>query len=344
MAWPNLDEITSAVLIQDNILDESIKKDYCCMTEKKRGQLRPLRGTGGFCVAFKFSNINNDKICFRIWKDEPTSISDLQERLGLISKALHDMDLPYFVHFRYLSNALRVSPDYKLPGINMAWVEGKTLDVYLRDNARNFLLIKNLANSFMNMCQMFKRLRIAHGDLSNANIIINDRHEIKLVDYDSLYVPSMENRFSQTTGGAASFQHPYRQKNSFSLKASYTDDYFSQQVIYLSILATLYKPEVADYFGKDDLLFNDTDYQSDSAFCNSRGYKAVASINNEEVRRRLASLRAAISNPFSTINSICDTVSAPPLVYASFCNNCGQRFMSEAKFCPKCGAIRNIIK
>lgn len=343
MVWPNIEEITSAVLTQDNILDESIRSSYHCIAETKRGKIKPLYGFGGFCVAFKFINISNGKICFRIWKEEP--LFDLKERLSLISRAIHDLGLPYFVHFHYLSNALKVCQDVNLPGISMDWVEGKTLDTYLRDNAYNSFLIKNLATNFMNMCQAFKRRGIAHGDLSNANILINDRHEIKLVDYDSLYVPSMADRFYQTTGGAASFQHPYRREHSSSLKASSSDDNFSQQVIYLSILATLFKPEVAEMFGKDDLLFNEPDYVEDSSFCSSRGYKAVFSINNEDVRRRLAELRAAISKPYNAIRSICDiTTAPPPLIYATYCNNCGEKFMPEARFCPKCGANRNIVK
>ena len=54
------------------------------------------------------------------------------------------------------------------------------------------------------------------------------------VDYDSIYVPAMQDRFPVVTAGWDDFQHPRRSNNTV---ATARDDYFSQHVIYLSLLA-----------------------------------------------------------------------------------------------------------
>jgi len=345
MTWPDSDQIKAAIVTPTNILDRyTTAHHYQCLTRQKRGQVRPLSSEGGFCVAFKFANDGGDKLCYRVWKTEPKR--DMQQRLKLISDFLKQHpQLNYFVDFSFLGEALRMPGGMSVPGVRMAWVEGQSLGAFIKDHARQPELMRRLAEQFRQMCETFRQLGIAHGDLSNENIVIDSGGRIRLVDYDSVYVPQMGDNYFQTTGGFSSFQHPWRVAHSARLKASARDDNFSQQVIYLSLLAVAQKPEIADLFGDKDLLFNANDYESERAFTDSRGYQKVSTIADAEVRRRLAELRRSLAADYAAVRSICDPIPSVKVVeYAKFCSKCGQPYLPNAAFCLRCGHKRDIVK
>jgi serine/threonine protein kinase len=83
------------------------------------------------------------------------------------------------------------------------------------------------------MCKTLRENKISHGDLQEGNILIDRNGNIKLVDYDSICIPEIEGQKELVTG-LNGYQHPSRFKAG---KASLKADYFSELVIYLSILA-----------------------------------------------------------------------------------------------------------
>ncbi len=344
MTWPEPEQIKEAILQPENIADGfTVAHNFRCCASRRRGRILPLSSEGGFCVAFQFANDAGEELCYRVWHKEP--LHDMQHRLRLISDFLAQNRLPYFVDFSFLSDALHLPGGERVPGVRMAWVKGQTLSDFIREHAREQSAMHRLADQFMAMCQTFRRLGIAHGDLSNDNILIDGQQQIRLVDYDSVYVPQMGTSFMQTTGGFVSFQHPWRISHSARLKASAADDNFSQQVIYLSLLGVIKKPETADIFGEKDLLFNAADYQSEAAFVQSRGYQRLDGIHDTEIQRRLAELRRSVAGDYASIRSICDRPEPVHVVeYARFCLRCGEPFRPDARFCPKCGHQRDIVK
>lgn len=336
MLWPDDEQIKEAIMHQENILDIDVRKRFKCELIGRRGRVKPSCCPGGFCIAFEMKDDYNRRLCYRVWRKRP--ISDLKERLQLISNALQSYKLPYFVGFQYVEFSLNVN-GMTLPGVRMDWVEGSSLGDFLR-NKPSAMILRKLATDFMTMCQTFERLGIAHGDLSNANIYITPGGEIRLVDYDSVYVPSMGNLYMQSTGGLDGFQHPYRINNVDKLKVSAKDDYFSQQVIYLSLLALSFNPALSSYIDID-LLFNKNDYDSDSAFIASRGYKAIAAIKNDEVQARLAEFRRTINGALSSVRSICDFEMPKRQKSANYCIACGHQFTNAVEhYCISCGAQR----
>ena len=307
-----------------------------------------------------------DSKCYRIWIS-PSLVANfkLDERLSAISSflKLNKKELVYFVDFEYIHNALRDTSATSYPGVRMDWVDGRPLGDYLKDGNKGANIpptrqdISRLATEFLNMCRIFKKHKMAHGDLSSKNMLVDRNGRIRLVDYDSLYVPGLGTRAYQTTSGTPGFQHFQRLNSKEKLYASPNDDNFSQQVIYLSLLA-IANSEVVYNQRKtlidNELMFASVDMESVSAFKNSRAYKLIRKefAPNSLECKLLDELSNSIAGPVSKVRPVVDVVgsvvdvssivsSLHANIKASYCVNCGQKFGSAAaKFCIRCGAKR----
>ena len=78
------------------------------------------------------------------------------------------------------------------PVLLMDWVEGKTLDKYLRENLNDKYALEMLAYRFSQLAQWLIPQSFAHGDLKPDNILVRENGALVLVDYDGMYVPSMK--------------------------------------------------------------------------------------------------------------------------------------------------------
>lgn len=271
--------IHKALLEGTNILDEEIARNYHCEINPvstmfgESERLEALHERGNFCLSFKFwknggNKDMNPQKCVRVW--HTNTIVD-KERFHLISEKLTSLNLPYFTKFIYKEEGLNVNGN-KVPVIFMDWIDGMTMSKWIPANKKTPHNIGLLADEFLKMSCKLNELGIAHGDLCNENILITQSLKIKLVDYDSVYVPAMGERFPAVTGGWPDFQHPKRKSN---LKATAYDDYFSQHVIYFSLLAYSRFPELIPDNAEKSLLFHSIDYQSKTSFTNANIYKFI---------------------------------------------------------------------
>jgi len=332
-------EIAEAALDSSNIIDNDVRLNYHCEAKKGRKSNMAVYKMGGFCIAFPmFKNDDpNSKICYRVWFVEDYYNRKFKEICEHVSRMIRDFKLPYFVEYTFLPHAIKVGEE-KLPGVKMKWIDGLSLNEWLRTH-RDKAAIQKLADSFMQMCKDFHKFGISHGDLSNSNILINERAEIKLVDYDSVFTPSMGNQFYQTTAGQDAFQH--RERRSGNHQISARDDNFSQQIIYLSLLAMAHDVSLVDWIGENELLFNQQDLASESDFIKSRAYKALSSLNEPEIQSRLKELKSAIRGSLSDVRSIVELEVPKPKKYVEFCYICGHKFPNNADgYCTQCGTKR----
>lgn len=290
MALPTKDQISNSLESGGNILDPKLS-GYNTID----GVIGPECYSGGFCLVYPVSN-GTSKYAFRVWH---TEIEGIKDRLKKISVYLAAHPLPYFVEFEYVNDALRVVDDdgntQAIDGVRMEWVNGQNLVAYIDSiisdpsttETEKKQRIISLASDFRKMVKSLHEVDIAHGDLQHGNIIIASDGSIKLVDYDSVYVPTFTKE-QQVTSGMAAYQHPCRRNQMFL--ASKTDDYFSEQIIYLSLLCfaedlSLWEPiEERDEYS---LLFTEADL---SSIQNSAIYKYVSQFNNPEIRQLLKEL------------------------------------------------------
>jgi len=190
----------------------------------------------------------------------------------------------------------------------MDWIEGDKFIDYIKEHCREPRLMRNLSDSFFNMVSYLNNMGMSHGDLSGDNIIVRKDGSLCLIDYDSFFVPGFEN-VKQPTKGTGGYQHSERKQSVYLTR---TMDYFSQQVIYLSILGTAMQPELTSFFGEKELLFNEIDLLNTTNFKQSRSYKALAAKNEYVITTLLSELEYAISGPLNKVKSIVDIISTEP--------------------------------
>lgn len=309
------------------------------------GLLGPLQFPGGFSIVFPFTD-GIKKKAVRIWHREIQSITS---RTKIISTYLNSIDKPAcFVNYCFYPKAFACKGSL-LDVVVMDWIEGHTLKDYI-----NNLIIEShnkadLKESFLQLIEkfltLFKSLHyysIAHGDLQHGNVIVDNSGELKLIDYDSLYVPSLGSTTRPTTIGLSGYQHPKRKDVPY---ISSRDDYFSELVIIASLFILSDYPEIWNKFSlfEDDysLVFSATDFQDLKKSKITQLIKDKTSYAYKLVLELDSVLK---SSDFLTFNNSVDIMSA--LGYNNFvsqslyCINCSNKFGPEDVYCIKCGTKR----
>jgi serine/threonine protein kinase len=211
--------------------------------------------SGGYSVVYPI-NVNGKKMALRCWIKDPGNV---KERYARVKSYLISNPAPYFVDFGYIDAGI-IANGNTYPVSYMDWIEGKTFSQFIDENINNSTVISELADKFLAMVKELHRKQIAHGDLQDGNIIVcKNAHtfNLKLVDYDSLYTPTLQNWQNQDDlMGVLDYQHPKRYK-----KGNEKADYFSELVIYLSLLAYAERPGLWNKGQEKRLLFVADDFR-----------------------------------------------------------------------------------
>lgn len=218
----------------------------------------PLMTSGNFAVVFKMKDERDGKFyavkCFT--KEQEGRAEAYRE----IAKELKDVSSPFIVSISYLEKELFVDTDQttetEFPVLLMDWVDGKTLDKYLRENLDDKYSLEMLAYRFSQLAQWLIPQPFAHGDLKPDNILVREDGSLVLVDYDGMYVPAMKGQKARELG-SPDFRHPLRTKNDFD---EHVDD-FPLVSILLSLKAISLEPNLLEEYGAvDRLLLSERDY------------------------------------------------------------------------------------
>jgi len=99
-----------------------------------------------------------------------------------------------------------------------------------------------------------------HGDLQHGNIMVNQEGQLRLVDFDDIWIPELAGMAAPTEFGHRNYQYPGRKgTNGWGRWA----DTFSALVIYLSLAALGKDPGLLlPLYNKDNLLFEKADFYS----------------------------------------------------------------------------------
>ena len=247
---------------------------------------RPVMSSGNFAVVFKMKSIDTGR-CYAIKcfiKDQEGRAEAYQR----ISEELEFVSSPYLLHVQYLENELSVdttqTDQEEFPVLKMEWMEGKPLDAYLRENIHDRYALEMLTYRFCRMGAYLLSQPFAHGDLKPDNILVRENGELALVDYDGMFVPSMEGQKARELG-SPDFCHPLRDENQFDC---HIDD-FAIASIALSLKAIALDPSLLEKYGAADrLLFSAEDYRN---LGESNVLKALVSLSSDTT---LASLLSAL--------------------------------------------------
>lgn len=219
----------------------------------KRGRL--VAYTGGFSVVYPFV-YNDEAWAFRCWHAD---LGNLRGHFLKLSDALEKLCLPYFCSFTYVDEGVIVEGK-KYPTTRMRWIEGKNLKEYICTYKDDSGKLKGLASNFVKMTTTLHSHNISHGDLQHGNILVDANDNLFLIDYDSVYAPELQGE-ADIIKGLKGYQHPNRGAN---LLANEKVDYFSELIIYVSVLAIAECPSFVEKYQVEDseqLLFSFEDFK-----------------------------------------------------------------------------------
>lgn len=232
------------------VLDEHARGGS--FVKDRRGRL--LAYAGGFTVVFPYT-VNAEKWAFRCWH---TDLGDVKQRFVTISNAINKSNSRYLCDFLYCDEGIIVDGN-RYPATRMRWIDGITIKDYICANKNDKNKLQSLARNFLEMTKDMHKHEFAHGDLQHGNIIANDNGDLYLVDYDSFYCKELRGE-PDIIVGLRDYQHPSRKTNKYATEKI---DYFSELIIYLSILAIAENPDLADKYkvkDSDRLLFSAEDF------------------------------------------------------------------------------------
>lgn len=229
MNYPLISEYTQAILSAEDNFDEL---SYLRPVLDEFGM--PIMSSGNFAVVYKMQDSRDGK--FYAVKCYTRDQDKRQESYKAITDYISGLSTDYLITLKYLENELFVdssqTSDSEFPILLMDWVDGLVLEEYISQNISDRKKLQSLYGDFVKFVNWLLPSHLAHGDLKPDNILITPRGEIRLIDYDGMYVPSMFGQKSPELG-TPQFQFFYRTQSDFN---EYIDDY---SAIFLALLLKL---------------------------------------------------------------------------------------------------------
>src|SRR5260370_17614207 len=142
------------------------------------------------------------------------------------------------------------------PIVGMDWVEGDTLGIWLDKRFDDPAAVDKAWNDFAAIARFLELKGIAHGDIQNGNVMVANG-DIKLIDYDGMFVPGMRPGNGSETGHKH-FQHPDRRVSDFGPRM----DRFSFIALDLSLKAVIEDKSLYAKFreGGETVIFKANDF------------------------------------------------------------------------------------
>lgn len=315
------------------VKDELIKKGIF-----KRGPNGKLiMYTGGFTAVFPVE-VNGETWAFRCWH---TNVGNTAKRFQEIADCVKSSSAPYLCDFTYVDKGILIDGNL-YPTTRMKWVEGKTIKDYICDNAYNKTKLQRLADNFLILTKDMHKRGFAHGDLQHGNIIVDKNESVFLVDYDSFFCSALKGE-KDIIKGLKDYQHPARINNSF---ANEKVDYFSELIIYTSIIAIAEQPNLITKYqvaNSDKMLFSRNDFKN---IHSSTIYKDLKSLNDSRVTKLLEVLSLYLSKksieelePFDQLLKF--SAKSQQTLKNKCCPYCGTPYHKYySRYCHMCGKER----
>lgn len=211
----------------------------------------PLVMSGGFALTYAVTTPRR-KCAVRCFHRE---IPAIQQKYDAIARKLHSLGNDCFVYFDFQQSGIKVRQE-TFPIVRMDWVEGDTLGIWLDKHFGESRALEKARSDFAAIARFLENKGIAHGDIQNGNVMVAGS-DIKLIDYDGMFVPGMRQGNGSETGHKH-FQHPDRRVSDFGPKM----DRFSFIALDLSLRAVIEDKSLYPKFreGGETVVFKANDF------------------------------------------------------------------------------------
>lgn len=174
---------------------------------------KPWYEKGTYAIVFKTEN-NSKYYAVRFFLD---SEPEVFERYKQIKTYLDTKSVNWKVPFEFLDKEIYIGGEY-YPAVKMDWTESLSLSQYLDLIISDPSSISRLQLELVTLSQNLEKNGTGHGNLNMKHIrFVKQAHDyaLKLIDYDSLFIPAFKGKDS-ISPGTAGFQHPMRLASDFS--------------------------------------------------------------------------------------------------------------------------------
>jgi eukaryotic-like serine/threonine-protein kinase len=180
-----------------------------------------------------------------------------RERYSALDAYLAGHDLsPYVSGTTWLDRAITVNRA-TWPVLTMAWIDGRTLNEYVDFlvTGSNAAALATLAGRWRELVALLQRSEFAHGDLQHGNVMVDQDGQLRLVDFDGVWIPQLAGQAPATEFGHPNYQHPLQHAWDRWL------DTFAALVIYTSLVALSKDPGLwLALYNSKNLLFAKNDF------------------------------------------------------------------------------------
>ncbi len=330
MAWPSDADYQDAVQSPSLAFADSSLK--AASVELGPLNLPKARG-GNFAIVFKVREGTQDW-AIKCFKHE---LADRRDRYAAIDAHLVKSNLPCMSRFMFLQKGILVRGTW-FPILKMEWVRGELLRSWIERNLSNPSELQKLASQWIRVIRSLQTARIGHGDLQHGNIVVWNG-EIRLLDYDSMFVPSLSGRECPELGHE-NFQHPQRKGRHFG---SYID-LFAAWVIHESLIALSIQPSLWSKYAdmRESLLFCRADFLAPQT---SPVLTELANSKNPRLKASASLIRAFLLKAPDAIPELNEQGSNNDTEVV-LCHRCGQRLRVPQTpsalilTCPRCRSMQ----
>ena len=284
LSYPTVGQYTEAIMQAAKSPDDYFDKlKHLCPVLDSNGE--PIMSSGNFAVVFKMRDEYGKQYAVRCFH---RAQHGREKNYKLICDELAKVSSPYLSPIKYYEKELFIDTD-EYPVLLMDWVDGTTLDKYIRNVLDDKKALRQLTDNFRKLSIWLLSQPFAHGDLKPDNILVKKDGSLVLVDYDGMYVPAMQGQRAREIG-SPDFRSPLRTEMDFDKNI----DNFPIVSILLSLELQLEsKDYLSDYGAEDRLLFSKADYD---CLENSEMYKIAYSSYNDDISELALELKSIINN------------------------------------------------
>ncbi len=236
----------SATLVDPGLIGAGLERDMLGM---------PVSAAGQSAVVFQLSSPQGPA-AVRFFTRAPL---EGPARYDSLAAHVQATPCPAMVPARWIHEAIEID-GVRRPAVWMPWLPGRPMNLVVEDLLTDPLRIEVMAHKVLEVLGQLRAAEVAHGDLQNGNLLIDDDLNVRLVDLDGVWVPSLNGSPPDETGHVC-FQHPRRASNHWGRGI----DSFSGLLIYTSLAALAYDPELWSYHQGENLILGRADLEAPGA-------------------------------------------------------------------------------
>jgi hypothetical protein len=286
MGYPNLSEYLDALQLDRaaSLADPVLRGGSLGM----HAPGRPIVHGGTYAFTFEVAT-GAGKFALRCFHRE---LDGLERRYCAIQRHLESRKGPYLVGFDFQPQGITTERGVH-PVLRMDWVEGETLASYVAQHRHDASLLHRLRLSLRQLASHLLENDIGHGDIQPSNIIVQEDGQLRLIDYDGMFVPELATLLSAELG-QRNFQHPDRRAYHFDT----TLDAFAFMVLDVALQALCVRPDLWELTcsSEDAFLLRAADYVDPE---NSPAFGLLA--EEAALEQRVRDLAAVCTQPFENI-------------------------------------------